>query len=131
MTAENLTPILAEAVASLKAAEKESAALRAALPGLILERKDWERGQRRLMRMVALLALLGMITLAYLLPLAKRNSDNLSRTSKTLEIVERVTGPTATADNQRATLGLVCQLINDNHALHGQPPEPACVGSGP
>ncbi len=123
MSPENLAPLLEEAVASLKAAEVEAAAMREALPGLILERQDWERGQRRLIRLITVLVVMLAVVLVYLLPLAQRNSESLHKVTKTLDIVERVTGPDATKRSQTNVAVLLCGLTKSfSEAVGAEPP---------
>ena len=134
MTPEReLAPLLADAVSTLKAAATESHAMRSALPGLLVERQQWEKGQRRLLRLVGALLLLLFIVIAYLVPLARRNAENLRVSAESqrainesLRIIKSVTDPDAVARQQRQTAGLICQLMNDMRSVHDAPPAPGC-----
>lgn len=124
MTNDDLAPILTEAVATLKAAELESSALRESLPGLLVERKEYEKGQRRIMRVVLGLGALLLVVLLYLVPLASKNAENL-------RIVKDVTGEEAQAESDARLAGLICLLLNHENGLHGAGPEPGCTSPTP
>lgn len=97
-----------EAIQALTAAKLESAALRESLPGLIVERRQWERAHRRLLLVLAALTVIVGVVL-----LDVRH---------TLEIVEDVTGPAGQARSRRSTAAAVCAIANENRAIHGLPP---------
>lgn len=100
--------LVREAINALTAAKLESAALRESLPGLIVERRQWERAHRRMMLALAVLAVIvGVILLDV---------------RHTLEIVEDVTGPAGQARSRAATGAAICAIANENRAIHGLPP---------
>lgn len=114
--------LLSDAAAEIKAAGAETATLRAQLPGLLVERQEYERGQRRLMRAIAAIGAAVLVVLVYLIPLANRNARNLDIAAESLDIIKSVTGPDGQAKAQAATGVAICTLISDNHVLHGLPP---------
>ncbi len=111
----------AEAVAT---ASTTIAELRTELAGLVVERQEWERGQRHTMIAQIILAALLLVVLVYLVPLAKGNNESLN-------IIRSVTGPEAQVKAQRATDVLVCGMVNDNRSIHGVAPVDPCPPPSP
>lgn len=125
MTDEKLAETLADALNALKATTAESKATRDMIPGLVVDRHDWQTGQRRLTFGLVLLAVGLIACLVVLLPLAGRNSTNLAKSTETLALLERVTGPASRAQSDAQVGALICALAADHHALHASAPPAA------